>query len=112
MSDETKAMCMSCQGPNQLSQEDLAQLGKSEPIACGECGAMVKIKPDPDGERKAMLSVLTLTAGALIVCVVALINLFGDAGFPTYFVAIPFILISTLLVSIQSANVIKLQPVD
>jgi len=112
MSDYLEAICATCNGKNQLSKEQLEKLEKSEPVECTECGSMVKIKTDPESERKAKLSVLTLTIGAATVGVVALINIFGNAGFPTYYVAIPFILISALVASGQSGSVLELQSVD
>ena len=112
MSDYLEAICATCNGKNQLSKEQLEKLEKNEPVECTECGSMVKIKTDPESERKAKLSLLTLTIGAATVGAVALINIFGNAGFPTYYVAIPFILISALAASGQSGSVLELQSVD
>ena len=106
------AICNACKNTIELSQKDLEQLGRSESVPCSECDAMLKITPDANSERNAKLSVFTLTIGAAIVAIVALINIFGDAGFPTYFVAIPFILISTLLVSSLSNSKLNLERVD
>src|SRR5690554_67725 len=92
MTTVINAICNACNNIIELSQEDLEQLGRSEPLPCNECDAMLKITPEANSERNAKLSVFTLTIGAAIVAIVALINIFGDAGFPTYFVAIPFIL--------------------
>jgi len=112
MANSVNATCTACNGAIQLSQAELDQLGRSEPVACSQCQAMVKIKTDPGSERRTKLSVLTLTTGAAIVAIVALINLFGDAGFPTYFVAIPFILISTLVVSVLNKNTLNLESAE
>lgn len=109
MSNTVEAICISCNGSNQLSEKALEKLGRSEPIPCVECGTMVKIRTDPASERQAKVSVLMLTIGAAIVAIVALINVFGDAGFPTYYVAIPFILISSVFVSGQNSKVLELE---
>lgn len=112
MTSSVNATCTACNGAIQLSQEDLEQLGRSEPVPCSQCQTRVKIKPDPNSERKTKLSVLTLTIGAAIVAIVGLINVFGDAGFPTYFVAIPFILVSTLVVSSLNKSALNLESVE
>lgn len=112
MTTGVNAICTTCNSSIQLSQEDLEQLGKSDPVPCSECRTMVKIKPDPGSERKSKLSVLTLSIGAAIVAIVALINIFGDAGIPTYFVAIPFILVSTLVVSSLNKSALNLESVE
>lgn len=113
MTNSVNATCTACNGAIQLSQTDLEQLGKSEPVSCSGCGKNVKIQVDPSSERSAKLSVFTLTIGAAIVAIVGLINIFGDAGFPTYYVAIPFILVSMILVSILSnISPLKLESVD
>ncbi len=108
MTTVINAICNACNNTIELSQEDLEQLGRSEPLPCSECDAMLKITPEANSERNAKLSVFTLTIGAAIVAIVALINIFGDAGFPTYFVAIPVILASTVLVSSLSNSKLNL----
>lgn len=112
MTNSVNATCTACNGDVQLAQAELEQLGRSEPIPCSQCRTMVKIKTDPGSERRTKLSVLTLTIGAAIVAIVALINLFGDAGFPTYFVAIPFILISTFVVSVMNKSTLNLESAE
>jgi|SRR5690554_475806 len=112
MSDCVEATCTACDGRNQLTAGQMEVLGKSEPVECSQCGVLVKIKADAESELKAKVSVLILTIGAATVGVVALINIFGDAGFPTYFVAIPFILISAIMSSALSGSAIQLQSVD
>lgn len=112
MTNSVNATCTACNGAIQLSQAELEQLGRSEPVPCSQCQTMVKIMTAPGSERRTKLSVLTLTIGAAIVAVVALINLFGDAGFPTYFVAIPFILISALVVSILNKSTLNLESAE
>ena len=112
MTNVVGATCTACDGSIELSQADLEQLGKSEPVACSQCGTMVKIQVDSGSESNTKLSVLTLAIGAAIIAIVGLINIFGDAGFPTYFVAIPFILISTFVVSSLNNSSLKLESVE
>lgn len=113
MTNGVNATCTACSGFIQLSQADLELLGKSEPVPCSECGKKVKIKVDPGSERSTKLSLLTLTIGAAIVAIVGLINIFGNAGFPTYYVAIPYILVSTILISsLNSSSSLKLESVE
>ena len=99
MTGTTHAICVSCKGTNALSQEQIEQLERSQALNCAECGLAVELKPDPAAERSAMFSVLTLTVGAFIVGGTALVNILGDAGFPTYYAAIPYLLISIMLTS-------------
>ncbi len=112
MTHHTQAVCVACNGTYPLSQEQLGQLEKAEPISCTGCGLAVNLKPDPAAERSAMFSVLTLTIGAIIVGGTALINIFGSAGFPTYYVAIPYLLISLMLTAGQKSRVLELQRAD
>ena len=112
MTTVINAICNACKNTIHLAQEDLEQLGRSEPILCSQCNAMLKITPDANSERKTKLSVFALTIGAATVAIVALINIFGDAGFPTYFVAIPVILVSTVLVSSLSNSKLHLDQVE
>lgn len=112
MTTVINAICNACNNTIELSQTDLEQLGRSEPLPCSECDAMLKITADANSERNAKLSVVALTIGAAIVAIVALINIFGDAGFPTYFVAIPVILVSTVLVSSLSNSKLNLERVE
>lgn len=112
MTNSVNATCTACNSDIQLAQSELEQLEKSEPVPCSQCQTMVRIKTAPDSERKAMISVFTLTIGAAVVAIVGLMNLFGDAGFPTYYVAVPFILISTCVVSGMNESALDLESAE
>lgn len=54
------AICNACKNTIQLVQEDLEQLGRSEPILYSQCKAMLKIAPDANSERKTKLSLVVV----------------------------------------------------
>lgn len=58
MANSVNATCTACNGAIRLSQEELEQLGRSEPVPCSQCQTMVKIKTDPGSERRTKLSLL------------------------------------------------------
>src|SRR5680860_759597 len=78
-------------------------------ILCSVCEETVRLRLDPENESEAKSVVVTLSLGAAIVAVVAFINLIGDAGFPAYYVAILFLLISTMILSNQSSKTLELE---
>jgi len=109
MTDATEAICLSCNAPNQLSQDVLDSLSKAGTILCSVCEETVRLRLDPENESEAKSVVVTLSLGAAIVAVVAFINLIGDAGFPAYYVAILFLLISTMILSNQGSKTLELE---
>lgn len=111
MTKAADAICLSCNTTISLSEEVLDTLSKSGSAHCSECGGEVTLRVDPNAERDAKATVITLTLGSAVVGVVALINVIGNAGFPTYYVAIPFLLISALIVSSQSGKALELEAV-
>lgn len=111
MTEAMDAICLSCNATNSLSEEVLDTLSKSATTHCTECGEEVTLRVDPNAERDGKVMVITLTLGSAIVGVVAFINMIGNAGFPTYYVAVPFLLISALIVSNQSGKALELEAV-
>jgi len=111
MTEAMDAICLSCNATNSLSEEVLDTLSKSATTHCTECGEEVMLRVDPNAERDGKVTVITLTLGSAIVGVVAFINMIGSAGFPTYYVAVPFLLISALIVSSQSGKALELEAV-